>query len=125
MTLGKFIKKTASHVVARLSVQHACLRKRDMQALSGPGDCDIHQAPLLFETPLLRDGILVGEKALLETCDEYQIELESLGRVNRHQLHCILTFLGLVVPCFQRCMSEKSNERRHGLGRFGTHSGIH
>jgi hypothetical protein len=44
----------------------------------------------------------VREQAILQTDQEHQRKLQSLGRVQRHQLHRILVGIRLGIPGFER-----------------------
>ena len=46
----------------------------------------------------------MGEQPLLDTAQEYQLELKAFGRVQAHQLHAIFPGLGLGFTSFQRGM---------------------
>ena len=59
------------------------------------------------------------EQAFLEAGDEHRIELQALGRMDRHQLDRVLPGLCLVVARLQRGVREEGIQRRHHLATFG------
>ena len=117
--LGQLVEEAALDVVARLAVQHARLREAEVEALSGARDGHVHQAPFLLEAVEVARRVLVREEALLEAADEDAVELEALGRVDRHQLDRVLPRLRLVVARLERRVGEERGERRHDLAGLG------
>ena len=113
--LGQLIKETALEVVARLAVQHPGLRVAQVQAFARTGDGHVHQAALFLQPLVVVHRVLVREQALFQAGDENAIKFQSLGRVHRHQLHRILTGLGLVVAGLQRCVRQEGGQGREGF----------
>ena len=122
--LGQFAEEARTHVVACLPVQHAGLRERQIQALACPGDRDVHQPPLLLQAAEFGHRALVRKQPLLQPGDEHHVELQTLGRVHRHQLHRIVSVLRLVVASLQRRVGEECGQRRDiGCRRAGSRRG--
>ena len=98
-------------------MQHARLRMAEIQPLARARDGHIGQAALFLQTTSVHHGVLVREQAFFHAAYEYGVELQPLARMHRHQLHGVLTCLGLVVAGLQRGMGEKGSQRRHGFTR--------
>ena len=54
----------------------------------------------------------MGKQAFFHADQEHQRELQTLDRVQGHQLHALLPFVGLGLARFQRGMAEKGFQRR-------------
>jgi hypothetical protein len=113
--LRQLVEKAALGVVAGLAMQHARLREAEVEALPGPGDGHVHEPPLLLEAVGVVRRVVVREEALLQSGDEDDVELEALGRVDRHQLHRVLAGLRLVVAGLERGVGEERRQRREHL----------
>ena len=115
----QFVEKTRRQAVARLSVQQAGLRVAQVETVTGAGNGHVHQPPLLLQPVALLCCVLVREKTLFETCDEDDVELQPLGSMDGHQLHCFRSLASLVLASLQRGMRQKGSERpaiQRGLG---------
>ena len=103
-------------------MEHARLGKREVEALPRARYPDVHQAAFLLEPLRFRERVLMREEPLFKTGNEHMPELETLGRVRSHHLHCIVAALRLMLASFQRCMGKKGCQRRKRLaGGFGIH----
>ena len=58
------------------------------------------------------------KNAVFQAGDKHAVKLQPLGRMHRHELHCILAGFGLVITGFQRGMRQESQQRRQGLASF-------
>src|SRR5688572_12926768 len=92
--------------VARLAVQHAASRIREVQALPRARDRDVHEAPLLLDAAVLEHAVVVREEAFLEPRDEDGVELEALRGMHRHELQRILARRGFVLARLEACMRQ-------------------
>ena len=116
--LGQLFKKPALEVVARLAMQHARLGVAQVQALSGAGNGDVHQAALFFQPFSVAQGVFMGEQALLHPGDEDTVKLQPFGRVHRHQLHSVLPGLRHVVARLQGRMGQEGHQGRQHFAGF-------
>src|SRR2546425_2984324 len=64
------LEEARRDVVARLAVQQAGLRVRQVQAMARARDRDVGQAALLFQAVALGDALLVRKEALLQPREE-------------------------------------------------------
>ena len=113
--LGQLVKEPALEVVARLAVQHARLRVAQVEAFARARECHVHQAALLFQTIGVGERVFVREQPLFQPGNEHAIKLQTLGRVHRHELDCVLPGLRHVVARLQRGVRQKSGQGRQGL----------
>ena len=112
--LGRqFLEEARPDAVAGLPVQQPALRKAEEQVFARARDRHVHQAALLLQAPTLAQAVLMGKEALFQAGDEHRLELQALGRVDRHQLQRVLPLARLVVARFQRCVRQKRGERRN------------
>ena len=117
--LGQLLEKARRDVVARLPVQHARLRVRQIQPPPGPRDRDVHQAAFLLEPVVLVQAVLVREQAFLEAADEHRVKLEALGRVHGHELQRVFARSGLVFTGLERRMRQERGECGERIVRIG------
>ena len=89
-----------------------------IQALACPGDGNVHQAALFFQTTAVTHGVFVGKQAFFQATNEHHIKLQPLAGVYRHHLHRILTSLGLVIAGLQRRMHQEGLQRRESFARL-------
>jgi hypothetical protein len=115
-------EKARRHAVADLSVQHARLRVREIEAAPGTGDRHVHQSPFLFQAVFLVRALLVRKQAFLQTGDEHGVEFQPLGGVHRHQLQRIAPGLGLVLAGLECGVGQEGVECRF-LRLFGEQRG--
>lgn len=113
----QFTQKPGRNVITHMSMQHPCLRITQIKPFSGPGNGNIHQAPFFFESAIFLHAVFMWEKTFFQTGNENGIEFKSFGRVNRHQLEGILSFVSLVLPRFERGVCQKSGKWRHNHGQ--------
>ena len=92
-----------------LSMQHAALRKSEIQAAPRTGDRHVHQAALFVQVAAV-DAVLVREQTLFQPGDEHGVELQPLGRMHRHQVQRIVAVARLVFARFQRGVGEEGGE---------------
>src|SRR5204863_8447590 len=64
--LRDLFQEARRDVVARLPVEHARLRMREVEAVARPRDRDIGEAPLLLQAVAPGDALLVREEAFLQ-----------------------------------------------------------
>ena len=84
--LGDLVEEPRRRVVLRAAEQHAGSRRGEMNSRSHrPGDADVGEPPLLLHLVGLGERPDVREHALLDADEEHDRELETLGRVQRHQ----------------------------------------
>ena len=81
----------------------------NLGAAAGAGQADMGEAALLFQSgaALFVERALARKQALLPAGQEYVVEFESLGRMQRHQRHRIL-FGAAVAVHHQRDMFEEA-----------------
>src|SRR2546426_11291414 len=78
--LGDLLEEARRDVVARLAVQQAGLRMRQVQAMARARDRDVGQAALLFQAVALGDALLVRKQALLQPREEHRSEERRVGK---------------------------------------------
>src|SRR5690606_41139723 len=71
------------------------------------------EPPLLLESLRIVQRALVREDPLLHAAHEEPVELESLRRVHRHELHAVLVRPRLHVARLERGVGQELDERRH------------
>ena len=96
--------------VARLAVEHAASRVREVEPAARPRDRDVHEAALLLDAAVLEHRVLVREETLLEPRDEDRGEFEPLRRVHRHELERILARGRFALARLQARMREERRE---------------
>src|SRR5438105_2754644 len=116
--LRDFLEKARWDVVARLPMQHARLRVREIQALACPSDRDVGKPALLLEAVALHHALLVREKALFQAGHEDDVELEALRRMHGHHLQRIGAFARLVFARLERRVGQERGERVGRLAGF-------
>ncbi|MNH22644.1 hypothetical protein D3C79_825080 [compost metagenome] len=95
------------------AVDAAALGITDVELLHGAGHAHVAEAALLLEPARLLGGLLAGEHALLHPDQQHQRELQSLGAVQRHQLHRIGVFVRLILAGLQRRVGEEGRQIAH------------
>jgi hypothetical protein len=99
----------------------------EVEPAPGPGDGDVHEAPLFFQAAAFVEAVLVGEQAFFQAGDEHRVELQALGGVDAHQLHRVLALGGLVLAGLQGGVAEEGfqalvvavgGEGGGGVGQF-------
>src|SRR5690554_1377650 len=91
----------------------------EIELAHGPGHADITEATLFFEAARLLQRHLVRKQTLFDPSDEDYWKLQSLGRMQRHQLHTVLELIRLMLTGIERCLGQESFKRHHALTRFG------
>ena len=103
-------KKRDGTLIARLAVQHAALREREIEPAARARERDVHEPPLFLDAVGFGQAVLVRERALFETADEDRVELETFRRMHGHELQRVRAGFGLVLARFQRRMREERGE---------------
>src|SRR5687767_11240645 len=116
--LRNFLEEARRNVVARLAVQHARLRVREVQAMTRARDGHVGEPALFFEPFRLADALLVREQALLQAGHEHHIKFQALRGVHRHHLKRLLPLARLVLARFERGVREERRERVDRLARL-------
>src|ERR1044071_1044120 len=75
--LRDLLEKPRRNVVARLAVEHAGLRVREVQTVARPRDRDVGEAPLFLQPVALHDALLVRKETLLEAGQEHDVEFQA------------------------------------------------
>ena len=104
---GISLKKARRDVVARLAVQHAALREREIEPAPRARQRHVHQPPLLFHAVGFGQAVFVREQAFLEPADEDAVEFQAFRRMHGHQLQRVRAGLRLVLARFERGVREK------------------
>ena len=71
------------------------------QALFGPGNAHVAQAPLFLETVGFFHRHAMGEEVFLHAGDKNHGKLQALGRVQCHHLHAVFKLVGLLFAGIQ------------------------
>ena len=88
-----------------------------VQALACTRDGHIHQTTFFLQAFKIAHGVFMRKQTFFQAGDKHAIEFQTFGGVHRHELHCILTCLRLVVARFQSRMAEKCRKWRQGFTR--------
>ena len=79
----------------------------DEQALAGACNTHVAQTPFLLQAARFLYRALVWKQAFFKTTQEHRIELQTLGGMQRHQLHAVFPFVPLAFTCFQCGVGKK------------------
>src|SRR5690554_5306482 len=109
--LGDLVEEAAGRVVLGAAVEGAAPRVAEVEAVLGPGERHVGEAPLLLELVGVADGPQVREHAVFEADDEHRRELEALGGVDRHEHHLAVVPVDLVGVGHQAHLLEKRLDR--------------
>src|SRR5437763_2803476 len=120
--LRDLAQETRRWIEAQLAEQRSATRKRQRQLLARPRHADVAEAPLLghlvrvlfaFAPADLAERTRVREDALFHPGEPHRIELESLGRMQRHQRDAVSSFGGVGIAD-ERELFEKAEQGRVG-----------
>ncbi len=68
----------------------------DEQFFARAGDADVSEPALFFQPSFVIDRSLAGEQTLFHADQEHHWKLQSLGRMQCHELHAVIPYLALV-----------------------------
>ena len=91
-----------------LSVQHALLRHGDVEAFTGAGDGDVHEAAFFFEAAAFGEAHFAGEAAFFHAGKEDGVKFQAFGGVDGHELDGFfrLRLLGFRQTRGRRCLGK-------------------
>src|SRR5690606_31233834 len=112
---GDLLQEPARHRdrdLAKLRARHG---ERQIQALAGAGDADVEQPALLLRPARLARRDAVRDEILLDAREEDRVELEALGRVQRHERDGARRVVEVVAVGDERDLGEEVDDRALGV----------
>jgi len=93
--------------VARLPVQHASLRMREIKTATRTRERHIHQSPFFFQAFLFGNAVFMGKQTFFEAGDEHGVKFKALSGMHRHHCRAIGPRRRLMFDCLQRACARK------------------
>ena len=108
-------QETRRVAVGRVPEDAPALRMGQVQLPHRAGEPDVAESPFFGQLVGVECGAFRREQPFLQPDDEHGRELESLGRMQCHQLHAIEPGRGLGLARLKRGMGQECGQRRQAV----------